>query len=314
MAWVLLWDRNRCDGKGYPDVFPFRQLRHWVRNNWFYAAFCAYYPIRLHKTADLPAVDPQTGQKCQYLFACHPHGVLGVGTVSVFGTDEVGFRQLYPGIDTYLTGLRQLFYTPIFREWLLLGGCLSSDKCSFSHIFKIRKESAVINLGGAAEAFVGLGHNPTTGNAVMKLLLKGRKGFCKLALQHGVSLVPVITFEENLLFDLLRLPETSGVGSMFYRIQLYLQKHVLGFAPLLVWGNKAPLMPKRHELNVFIGKAIKCPEVIANPTQEQIDAKHKEYCQEIEIMFHKCKVFAPGCEDWELELIEHPFQSVSKEK
>lgn len=105
MSWMVLWDRKRCDGIGYPcDKFPFNNLRQLIRKNWLYATFCAYFPIRLHKLAELPAKDPKTGRKCQYLFACHPHGVIGVGTMSVFATDEVGFKELYPGIDTYTTG------------------------------------------------------------------------------------------------------------------------------------------------------------------------------------------------------------------
>lgn len=313
MTWMVLWDRKRCDGIGYPcDKFPFSTLRHLVRNNWLYAASCAYHPVRLHKLADLPAKDPKTGEKCQYLFACHPHGVIGIGTSSVFATDEVGFRKLYPGIDTYMTGLRQVFYTPLFRDWCLLGGIMSSDKSSFRHIFNVKKESAALNLGGAAEAFIGLGHNPETGNTVMKLLLQDRKGFCKLALQHGVSLVPVITFEEHLLFDLLRLPEQTGtLASTFYKFQLYLQKHVVGFAPLMVWGNKWPLMPKRNKLSVFVGKPIPCA-LVTQPTQEDIDEKHKEYCTHLSQMFHDCKKLVKGCEDWELEFIEHPFKSITK--
>ena len=137
----------------------------------------------------------------------------------------------------------------------------------------------------------------------MKLLLKDRKGFCKLALRHGVYLVPVLVFEEHLLFDLLQ------PWPIWYRIQLYLQKHVLGFAPLMVWGNRAPLMPKRHPLNVFVGKPIACPRV-ADPTPEQVNAKHEEYCQALEKMFHECKKEVKGCEDWELELIDHPFKSI----
>lgn len=309
MLWMVFFDLKRCDGIGYPnDREPFRTMRHWVRNNWFYGIHSAYYPIRLHKLADLPA-EKKNGEACQYLFTCHPHGVLGVGTMQTFATDELGFKKLYPGIDTYMTGLRQVFYTPLFRDWCLLGGIMSSDKVSFRHIFEEKKASAALNLGGAAEAFIGLDRNPTTGKTVMKLLLKDRKGFCKLALQHGVSLVPVITFEEHLLFDLIRLP--SSGGTWLYKLQLYLQKHVLGFAPLLVMGNKWPLMPKRHPLNVFVGKPIACPR-IPQPTSDEINAKHKEYCEALKSMFQQCKKLVPGCEDWELELIEHPFKSIQK--
>jgi 2-acylglycerol O-acyltransferase 2 len=137
-------------------------------------------------------------------------------------------------------------------------------------------------------------------NHVLKFLLKDRKGFCKLALQHGVSLVPVISMEEHMLFDLIQLP------SVAHKFQLYLQKHVLGFAPVMVWGNKWPFMPKRHELNVFVGKPIHCDK-IEHPTDEQIDSKHQEYCHALDDMFQQCKQLVKGCENWELEFVGHPF-------
>lgn len=303
-VWVFWVDRKRCDGVGYPSEhqFPFNVLRHWVRNNFLYGIHCAYYPIKLHKTAELPIKDKHNNKQ-KYLFTCHPHGVIGVGTMSVFGSDEVGFSKLFPGIDPYLTGLRQAFSVPFFRDWCLLGGILSADKSSFRHIFEMKQESAVINLGGAAEAFISMEANPETGNPVMKFLLKDRKGFCKLALQHGVSLVPVISFEEHLLFDLVQLPACA------HRVQLYLQKHVFGFAPVMVWGNKWPFMPKRHELNVFVGRPIPCTKNV-NPTSMDIDDKHREYCQELEFMFHECKKLVEGCENWELQLVEHPIKNV----
>ena len=209
LAWILLLDRNRCHGVGYDTQasFPFQQLRHWVRSNWMYGISTAYYPITLHKTAKLPAYhDDTTKRPCQYVFACHPHGVIGVGTMSVFGTAEVGFATLFPGIDTYLVALGAIFNIPFFRDWCLLAGIFSADKTSFEHIFTTKHASAAINLGGAAEATMPFECNPQTGHPVMKFLLQDRKGFCKIALQYGVSLVPVLALEERLLFDLIRLP------------------------------------------------------------------------------------------------------------
>ena len=202
LVWVLLLDRHRCHGVGYNTrSFPFRQLRQWVRSNWMYGIASTYYPITLHKTAEIPSHDAKTGRPCQYLFGCHPHGVIGIGTMAVFGTDEVGFSKLFPGIDTYLTALGAVFSVPFFRDWCLLAGIFSADKTSFQHIFIDKQASAVINLGGAAEATMPFEVNPQTGHPVMKILLQDRKGFCKVALQHGVSLVPVLALEEHLLFD-----------------------------------------------------------------------------------------------------------------
>lgn len=302
-AGYILFDRNRCDGKDYPcHRFPFSTIRHWIRNNWLFGISTAYHPIRLHKTAELPAVD-KDGRKMQYFFTCHPHGVISVGTWSTFASDEVGFHKLYPGIHPYIAGIRHAFFIPFFRDWCLLAGCVSAGKACLHHILGTRKESVAINLGGAAEAFMSVEKDPKTGNPKMKLLMKDRKGFCKIALQHGVNLVPVISLEEQLLFDLVDLPHS------LYKIQVFLQKYVFGIAPVIAWGNKWPLMPKRQEVNVFVGKPISCKKK-ENPSQADIDAKHEEYCQELEAMFYRCRKKVKDCENWEIELVEHPAKHV----
>ena len=303
-AGYIIIDRKRCDGIDYPcHRFPFNLLRHWVRNNWLYGISTAYHPIRLHKTAELPAYDKE-GNERQYFFTCHPHGVICVGTWSIFASDEVGFQKLFPGIKPYLAGIKHAFFIPFFRDWCILAGCISAGKESLCHTLGNRKKSVAINLGGAAEAFMSLEENKETGNPKMKLLLKDRKGFCKIALQHGVNLVPILSLEEQLLYDLLPLPH------LLFKVQVMLQKHVFGVAPVLAWGNKWPLMPKARELNVFVGKPIPCPQK-DDPSSAEVDALHKRYCQELEALFHECKKTVKGCENWELELVEHPIKQIS---
>jgi len=262
----------------------------------------AYHPIYLHKTAELPATDTN-GNQCRYFFTCHPHGVISVGTWSVFCSDEVGFAKLFPGIEPCVAGIKHAFFVPFFRDWCILAGCVSASKTSLHHILGKRKKSVAINLGGAAESFMTMKNNPVTGHARMKLLMKDRKGFCTVALQIGVSLVPILSLEELLLCDVIPLPP------LLYKLQVFLQKYVFGVAPVLAWGNKWPLMPKRRPINVFVGRPIPCDRN-ENPSQMDIDTKHTEYCEELTAMFHRCKKTVKGCEDWELELVEHPVKRV----
>lgn len=54
-----------------------------------------YFPITLTKTSDL---DP----KRNYIFGYHPHGVLPDGLVISFGTNLLGFQEMFPGITPHL--------------------------------------------------------------------------------------------------------------------------------------------------------------------------------------------------------------------
>lgn len=62
--------------------------------------------------------------------------------------------------------------------------------------------AVVIVPGGAAEALHARPGNFT-------LVLKNRKGFVRLALQHGADLVPAYSFGENDLYQQMDNPEGS---------------------------------------------------------------------------------------------------------
>jgi hypothetical protein len=57
--------------------------------------------------------------------------------------------------------------------------------------------ATVVVPGGARESLNGEKH-------VIKLVLNSRKGFIRMALRHGVDLVPVFSFGENRVYDLVR--------------------------------------------------------------------------------------------------------------
>uniref|UniRef100_A0A8C5MM75 Acyltransferase n=1 Tax=Leptobrachium leishanense TaxID=445787 RepID=A0A8C5MM75_9ANUR len=242
-----------------------------------------YFPITLVKTAEL---DPRQN----YVLGSHPHGVLVAGAFTNFCTEATGFQELFPGITPYLLFLPLWFRAPFFRDYALSGGLIPSDKDSASYVLKNSKggSALVIAVGGAPES---LDARP----GAYKLLLKNRKGFIKLAIHHGASLVPVFNFGENELFDQVENPK----GSWLRAIQERLQK-LMGVAfPLFhargVFQYSFGLMPYRRPVCTVVGKPIKVVEN-PDPSQQEVDRLHKIYMEELSKLFeeHKTKYNVPA--------------------
>lgn len=71
--------------------------------------------LQLVKTADLDS-------RHNYILGFHPHGVLVAGAFTNFCTYSTGFRQLFPGITSYLLMLPLWFRAPFFRDYIMCGG------------------------------------------------------------------------------------------------------------------------------------------------------------------------------------------------
>ena len=125
---------------------------------------------------------------------------------------------------------------------------------------------------------------------VVKLYLKTRKGFVKVALENGATLVPVFGFGENELYDQVDNPQ----GSLVRKIQNQLQSR-LGFAFPLFHGRGIfqydyGLLPKRRPIDVVFGKPIQCPKMTKSTiTPEIIDKYHVIYCNELKALFDQEK-------------------------
>ncbi|KAJ8281920.1 hypothetical protein COCON_G00044390 [Conger conger] len=248
----------------------------WVRSWTVWQYFRDYFPISLIKTVDL---DP----KHNYLFGFHPHGVLVAGAFGNFCTEASGFATLFPGLTPYLLMLPFWFRVPFFRDYIMCGGLVSSEKSSASYI--------VSRPGGGHVAVVAVGGAPESLDArpgALTLQVLSRKGFIKLALKHGAQLVPVFSFGENELFDQMENP----AGSPLRRIQDSLQK-IMGVAmPLFhargVFQYSFGLLPYRKPIHTVVGRPISVVQT-PSPSREDIDALHKLYMEELRQLFEEHK-------------------------
>eukprot|EP00392_Amoebophrya_sp_AT5.2_P002420 g2425.t1 len=303
----------------------------WNKQSLIWRLCCAYYPMHVHKTAE---IDPAK----RLLFVTHPHGVFGVSTQGNLGTFGSGLNKLFPeqevaptANDTTgaapapapppknksiaarlrLVALEPLLLIPFLREYLLVCGAFSPNKKSFQNMFA-RGDIPVLNVGGAAESLVYQETEEAAGpeetrKTVVKVILKNRKGFVKLALQHGASLVPCVAFEENLAYSIWR----PAKGSSFVdRMQTWLQKK-MKFGMPLFYGNWLPFHPTRQKQNMYVGGALDCTRPPAATSekiaQEEIDAKHAEYIGALRKLFDDYKEHA-GHPNWVLQITDEKGQ------
>ncbi|KAI9924163.1 hypothetical protein AWENTII_008457 [Aspergillus wentii] len=258
-----------------------RSLRAW-------SLYASYFPARLHRSEHLIPTR-------KYIFGYHPHGIISHGAFASFATEALGFSKLFPGITNTLLTLDSNFRIPFYREYALAMGLASVSRESCENILtkggtdgEGMGRAITIVIGGARESLDALPHS-------MRLVLKRRKGFIKLAIRTGADLVPVLAFGENDLYEQVR----SDQHPLIHKLQM-LVKHTMGFTiPLFhargVFNYDVGLMPYRRPLNIVVGNPI---QVIQQQNREEIDdgyinELHDRYVQELQRLWEQWKdVFA----------------------
>ncbi|NXP14148.1 MOGT2 acyltransferase, partial [Thinocorus orbignyianus] len=249
-----------------------------------------YFPVTLVKTAEL---DPRQN----YLMGFHPHGVLAAGAFVNFCTEASGFSTLFPGITPHLLMLSLWFRIPFFRDYLMSGGLVSSEKESASYVLKKPGggNALAIIVGGAQEALDARPGSYT-------LLLKNRKGFICLAIEHGTPLVPIFSFGENDLFDQVQNPKGSWLRLIQHRLQQIMGISLPLFHARGIFQYSFGLIPYRRPIFTVVGKPIPVKRK-HRPSEEEVDQVHQQYLNELCKLFeeHKDKYNIP--EDKHLEFI-----------
>ncbi|KEY71643.1 hypothetical protein S7711_08109 [Stachybotrys chartarum IBT 7711] len=260
----------------------------YLRSLPLWSLMAGYFPAKLHKTFDLP---PDR----KYIFGYHPHGIISHGAWLAFATNALGFREKFPGITNSLLTLDNNFRLPFHRDWILALGVRSVSKDSICNALGKggpnndgQGRAVTIVVGGARESLEG---QPGT----LRLLLKGRKGFIKMALRTGADLVPVLGFGENDLYDQLS-PKTHPV---VHKVQMFFLKVFKFTLPAFhargLLNYDIGLMPYRRPLNIVVGRPIQVNRAAdVQPTQEDIDRLHELYVNEVVKMWEAYKdQFAP---------------------
>ncbi|XP_062904815.1 2-acylglycerol O-acyltransferase 2-like isoform X1 [Mobula hypostoma] len=262
----------------------------WVRSWSIWRYFSNYFPITLVKTAEL---DP----KYNYLFGFHPHGVLVAGAFGNFCTEATGFSRLFPGLTSYLLMLPFWFRVPFYREYIMCGGLVSSDKQSATHILS--------QPGGGQVAVLAVGGPPETLDArpgALTLRVLARKGFIKIALKTGAHLVPVFSFGENELFDQVENPPGSTLRAVQDRLQKLMGLAMPLFHARGIFQYSFGLIPFRKPIYTVVGEPIPVEQNLS-PSHSDIERLHELYLDHLTCLFEEHKAQYGIAEDSHLVLI-----------
>ncbi|CAJ0559589.1 unnamed protein product, partial [Mesorhabditis spiculigera] len=190
----------------------------WYQRLSLWKHFRDYFPLRMVKTADLPA-------DRNYILGSHPHGVLSFGIFGNCLTAASGFREQFPGIQPSVATLDGQFKFAVRRDFAMGMGGVSAAQESISWLLQNpgKGRAVAVVVGGAEEA---LEARP----GATRLRLVKRYGFTKIKSVFGFAPPQLRGTGLFTSFGLLpkRRPVTSVFGSP---IECKVDGHEYGTTP-----------------------------------------------------------------------------------
>ena len=223
----------------------------------------------------------------QAILAVVPHGIFPFALA--FAALPERASQVFGEFKPVVATATALF--PFVRTFL---GWLGAVDASRTEVDRALSEGARIGLapGGIAEMFEGF-PKPMTNPSDEYAILESRKGFVRMAIKHGLPLVPVYTFGATKMLNRLQLPAIVEKISNLLRISL-----------CVFFGRFGLPIPFRTKLLYVIGRTL-YPPVASNDDNEfrnQVDTLHAAFCEELRRIFERHKG-SYGWEDKRLNII-----------
>lgn len=218
-----------------------------------------YFPIRLHKSENL-------NPKKRHLFCYHPHGVYVFGLFTLCFPRYSGWRRLFPKINCMIGVANSILSMPLIGTLLGWWGFVPADAGNLRAALRVQKNIAIVP-GGIAEMLEFSDKREI-------LYLRERKGFIRLAMQEGLTLVPIYGFGENKTFK-----RTSHFKELRAKVSRALRIVIQPF-----YGRWYTLIPFQEPVNVVVGPGI---EVVKNPSPsvEEVDALAAVYLQAVQTLY-----------------------------
>lgn len=216
----------------------------------------------------------------QYLLVWHPHGQFCIAALycfSYFSAHLSIFPKMFCGVAELLLCI------PGLAEYLLICNTRSVSPKSMKSLLDAGYTVGV-QPGGIYEQ-VRTNHLKET------VYMPANLGFIRLAINHGVPILPVYAFGENQLYHTscwLRGFNT-WMFNTFKMGSLFVHSCVFGLPMTPALPNPG-LCPKfRKHLHVRFGKAVEVGPADANPSDARVQEVYQKYCDELTKLFNDYK-------------------------
>jgi hypothetical protein len=185
----------------------------------------------------------------QAIFCSHPHGVMSYHH-ALFYLEVEGSEPLSVAIplsSRRALGARPLFAVPILRDLVLMTGAVDASAAVAAKCLT-KGLSLTILPGGEHEQLLAEKDKHV-------IYIKSRKGFCKLAVQHNVPIIPAYCFGETSTFD---------TSQFMIKQRKWIAKTFFVALPLARGGSWLPWSPHRTPLTHCIGPPLLPPPRVSS--------------------------------------------------
>lgn len=203
-----------------------------------------------------------------YMLCYIPHSLYAIGLWEIrrYFLDKHGMIMLFTGADI-------IFRVPLLRRIMTWWGCteVSASVLKANLQRKYPYNLLMHQPDGIAGMFYGLEQE--------QIVLNRRRGFVRVALQTGASLIPCYALGANNLFN-RRWGSNSLAARLSHRCR----------ASFVYWTGRYEVpfgfIPNPTKLVFAIGKPIDV-EQVDDPTQEQIDELHQQFVRALRELFDR---------------------------
>lgn len=257
-----------------PRVGEWLQVRKWrLWDAWL--RYIAMEVIEDNGGKGEPSSDRATSSlQDQSILAFVPHGIFPFAFA--FGVLPEMAQRAFGRIQPVVATAIELF--PVVHTLLKWLSCIDASKSSVDDALAQKRRIGIIP-GGIGEIFEGYPKPNTRPDEEYAIV---RKGFLRLAVKHGVPVVPIYCFGSTKFFKRLHL-------DLLERVSLLLRVSIC-----LFFGAAGLPIPFRQKLMYVIGKPILPPQpssgnISVELQDANVDEMHQEFCTELTRLFEQHK-------------------------